>query len=55
VKQGIIEDFAKLELIIKDQIFNTELRISPDEHKMLISEPPNNPKDNREKLVTIMI
>jgi actin-related protein len=30
------------------------LRISPDEHKMLISEPPNNPKENREKLVTMM-
>ena len=54
VQKGIVEDFDTLQEIIKDQIFNTELRVSPDEHKILISEPPGNPKNKREKLVEIM-
>jgi len=28
--------------------------VSPDEHKMMLTEPPGNPKENREKLVEIM-
>ena len=54
VKRGIVEDIGLLEKILSDQIFNTELRISPEEHKMLLSEPPLNPKKNREELVTLM-
>jgi actin len=54
VQRGIVQDMELLEKILSDQIFNTELRISPDEHKMLLSEPPLNPKKNREELVTLM-
>lgn len=28
--------------------------ISPDEYKVMLTEPPNNPKENREKLVEMM-
>ena len=39
---------------MEEQIVNKELGIDPREHKMLLSEPPLNPKKNREELVTFM-
>ena len=54
MQKGLVTDLDLLEKILSDQIFNTELRISPDEHKMILSEPPLNPKKNREDLVTLM-
>lgn len=54
VKQGIVQDMELLEKVLSEQIFNTVLGVSPDEHKMLLSEPPLNPKKNREELVTLM-
>jgi actin-related protein len=33
---------------------NNELRVSPEEHKILITEPPNNDKKIREELVDLM-
>ena len=55
VQAGIVQDIDLLQQLIKDEIFNKELRIQPDEHKMLLSEPPNNPRQNREDLVTMMM
>ena len=43
-----------LESILEHEIFNNKLKVSPDEHKMMLTEPPNNPKANREQLVEIM-
>jgi actin-related protein len=43
-----------LKEIFEHQIFNQELRVSPEEHKILITEPPNNPKKNREDMVELM-
>jgi actin-related protein len=37
-----------------DHLMNTELSRAPDEHKILITEPPNNPPKNREELCTLM-
>lgn len=54
VQKGLITDMAMIEKILKEQIFMKELRIDTEEHKMLISEPPLNPKKNREDLVTLM-
>ena len=54
VQQGIVQDKDLLYKILSEQIFNTELGIEPEENKMLISEPPLNPKKNREELVTMM-
>lgn len=59
VRNGIIPDdggksFEMLEKILEHQIFNQELRVSPEDHKILITEPPNNDKATREKLVDMM-
>lgn len=59
VRNGIIPDdggksFDMLEKILEHQIFNQELRVSPEDHKILITEPPNNDKATREKLVDMM-
>jgi actin len=43
-----------LEKIMTDQIFNHELLVSPEDHKIMLTEPPNNPKKNREELVKLM-
>jgi len=37
-----------------DYTFNEKLRIDPSQCKLLLTEPPMNPKANREKLVQIM-
>ncbi len=34
--------------------FHNELGITPDEHPILMTEPPNNKKKNREDMMTIM-
>ena len=39
---------------IFEHLMNNELRVSPEEHKFLITEPPNNPKKNREEIVEMM-
>ena len=43
-------DFDNLARIIQN-VFSNELFISSDEHRMIVSEPPGNPKKNREELV----
>jgi len=57
VQKGIIPDdhcMDMLEKIFEHQIFNQELRVSPEDHKIMLTEPPNNPKEIREKLITMM-
>lgn len=57
VQAGIIPDKESLEnfkQILEHQIFNNELRVSPEDHKIMLTEPPNNPKKNREELVDLM-
>ena len=56
-ERGWVVDFGALKglkEIFEHQIFNTELRVTPEEHKILITEPPNNPKKNREDMVELM-
>ena len=53
VQMGVIKSFESIEKIF-EHLFNNELRVSPEEHKILITEPPNNPKKNREQIVDMM-
>jgi actin len=50
---GVVQNFDSLQKIF-EHLFNNELRVSPDEHKILLTEPPNNPKKNREEIVELM-
>lgn len=47
-------DFPMLEQILADEVFNNALKVQPSEHKIMMTEPPNNPKINREKMVEMM-
>lgn len=53
VQAGVIINFESIKKIF-EHLFNNELRVSPEEHRIMITEPPNNPKKNREEIVELM-
>jgi len=53
IENGIIEDFDLMQEIW-DYTFMEKLKVNPTEHPLLLTEPPHNPKPNREKMVEIM-
>ena len=53
VKRGIIVNQESIQKIF-EHLFNNELRVSPEEHKIIITESPKNPKKNREAIVKLM-
>jgi actin len=50
---GVVQNIDYIDKIF-NHLMNNELRVSPAEHKILLTEPPNNPKKNREELVDLM-
>ena len=50
---GKVQNIESIKHIF-EHLMNNELRVSPEEHKFLLTEPPNNPKKNREELVELM-
>lgn len=55
VKNGEITDFEQLGLLLEKEVFDREMQISnPHQYKFLVTEPPNNPKITREKIVDKM-
>ena len=53
IEHGIITNWNDMELLW-DYAFRHELRVDPSEHPILLTEPPLNPKKNREKMAQIM-
>ena len=53
IEHGIVTSWDDMERIW-EHTFKNELRIHPDEHSVLLTEPPLNPKRNREKMLEIM-
>jgi len=53
IEHGVVTDWDAMEKIWHYTFFN-DLRVDPSEHPVLLTEPPLNPRENREKIAEIM-
>ena len=53
IENGVIYNWDDMEKIW-GYVFNNELRVAPEEHNVMLTEAPMNPKENRKKMAQIM-
>jgi len=53
VENGIVQDWKGM-VNLWDYTFHQRLKIDPKEHKILLTEPPMNPKENQKKMLQNM-
>jgi len=54
VENGIVQDWKGM-VNLWDYTFKERLKIDPKDHKILLTEPPMNPKENQKKMLQTML
>lgn len=54
IENGIVRDWKGM-INLYDYTFYERLKIEPKEHKILLTEPPMNPKENQKKMLQTML